>query len=265
MSTALRGLLAGLLAAVLLLAAGPARAQVDGVLRVGVAIDNKPWLFRDSKGNLVGYEADMIAYVGERLDMRVHMVDMPFSRLFPALRSRAIDIALASISITQERLARFDFTQPYYDSSQGVVVLRRSSIRSLPDLEGKMVGATPGTTSQLWLTDNGERYHIAGQAPVEGLAEAVERMTQGEIEAYVGDLPALLYELLRRSDLAVVARLPNNESYAMMLAKRSALTARVDGAITQMKRDGTLARIHQKWFGMQPAADSSTVQVRRRP
>ncbi|CAA0104580.1 Glutamine-binding periplasmic protein [Starkeya nomas] len=241
----------------------PARA--DSELRVGTYLDNKPWQFRDGTGAVVGFEVDLVEAIGAQIGRKVVIHEMVFGEMFPALEEGRIDLAMSTISIVAPRVGRFDFTQPYYETTQGVVVMRNSPIRSLGDLAGRTVSVIPQTTSDLWVTANKERLGIAAIRKAEGLDEGLAWLGEGSVDAHVGDIPALLYRLLGRSDLAVVARVPSDERYALMLARNSPLTEPIDAAITKMKRDGTLARIHQKWFGIPPEPDGPTAMVLPRP
>lgn len=244
--------------------ASPARAD-DGELRVGTYLDNMPWQFRDERGMIVGFEVDLIDAIAARLQRRVALREMVFSDLFTALSDGRIDVAMSSISITPSRRERFDFTQSYYRTSQAMVVMRSSPVRSLNALRGRRVSVIDETTSDQWIRANRDVYGIAGVERVEGLDEGLNLLTAGRVDAHFGDLPALIYRLLGRTDLAVVQRLPTEEQYGLMLAKGSRLTAPVNAAITALKQDGTLARIHQKWFGSQPEAESPVTKVQPAP
>lgn len=257
---------AALLCAVLVCSAlAPLPAAAQPVLRVGTYLDNKPWQFRDGSGHSVGFEVDLIEAIGARLGRKVMQREMVFGDLFTSLEDGSIDVAMSSISITPPRVERFDFTQPYYRTTQGLVVMLRAPIRALADLKGRTVSVIARTTSDQWVEANREVYGIAAVQKVQGLDEALEKLTEGSVDAHFGDMPALIYRLLGRSDLAVVARLPTDELYGLMLAKQSPLTAQIDGAITQLKQDGTLARIHQKWFGALPDPGSPVAKVMPRP
>ncbi|MCK0198252.1 ABC transporter substrate-binding protein [Ancylobacter sp. 6x-1] len=233
------------------------------VLRVGTFLDNAPWQYRDGD-RIVGFEADMVERIGHELGARIEWVVMPFADLFEAVERGRVDLVACSITITPERRKRFDFTQAYYDSAQGVVVLKAGPIRRIEDLGARPVAVTPGTSNEAWLRENGPRLGLGPLVPAQGVSAVLDLLTAGKVSAYFGDLPTLLHELLHRSDLAVIERIDTGDHYAMMFAKGAPLTVPVDDAITQMKQDGTMARIHTRWFGMAPDRHSSTVQVRSR-
>jgi len=243
----------------------PAAAHAEEILRVGTYPNNKPWEFHDPAGELVGFDVDMVEAIGRRLNMKLDFMPMAFRELFSALADGRIDIAMNTITITNERAGRFDFSQPYYRTSQGIVVMKGNGIRALADLKGKTVAAEAGSTNEQWLTANRAQYGGGPTVPSEGIDEALVLLQSGKIDAYFGDLPALLYQLLKRPDLAVIARLPTDDSYGLLLAKSSPLTARVDAALSEIKKDGTLAKIHEKWFGSQPEPGSPVITVLKRP
>ncbi len=237
-----------------------AHAQL-AVLRVGTFLDNRPWAFRDRGGQIVGFEVDMVARIARDLGMKPEFVSMPFKDLLPGLEAGRVDIVACSVTITPERRRAVDFTQPYYDSAEGVVVLKGAGIRNLAALRGRTVAVTPGTTNETWLRQNGSRYGFAGTIEVNGVDEALDDLSRGVADAYFGDLPTLLYALLNRPELAVIARTETGDRYGMALARGSALTERVDQAIRVMKEDGSLEAIHERWFGQPPDPNSSTVRV----
>jgi polar amino acid transport system substrate-binding protein len=266
MVSILRALLVGLG----LWAAGPvptAEAQppaAESLLRVGTFPDNRPWEFKED-GRLVGFEVDLIEAIGKRLSLRIEFVGMAFGELLPALAGDRIDVAMCSITVTPERRQRFDFTQPYYQTSQGMVVMKSAHVRSLEDLVGKRVGTEAASTNEKWLSENRARYGFGPTVPIVGLERALQLLHAGDLDAYFGDLPALLYQLLKRPELAVVVRLPTDDHYAIALRLNSPLTVRIDGALGELKKDGTLAAIHQRWFGMKPEPDSPVTTVLPRP
>jgi len=245
--------------------ASAAAAAAPLVLKAGTFADNRPWAFRGADGRLTGFDVDLARAVATRLGTGIDFQTMPFRDLFPALAAGQIDIALCSITVTPERIKAFDFTQPYYETSQGVVVLKGSRFRSLSDLSGRRVSTAAGTTNEDWLHANSARYGLGAIVPVEGLDQGLALLQTHGADAYFGDLPALLYSLLERPDLAVVERLKVDERYAIALPHGSALTQRVDAALAALKADGTLATIHRRWFGAAPPPGSPVTTLLPRP
>ncbi|MBS7545149.1 transporter substrate-binding domain-containing protein [Ancylobacter oerskovii] len=245
------------LVAALFSAPAPAAAQ----LTVGVHHDNRPWEFRDASGNFVGFDIDMMEALGERLGVAVELRPLGFGQLFEELEAGRLDAVASSITATPERRLRFDFTQPYYRTSQAVVVLKSAGIKDLAGLSGKIVATTPNSTNARWLEANKGHQAIRAIRYVDGLDEALALLRGGEVAAYFGDEPALLYALLGSRDLAVVARLPTQEAYAIMLGKGSRWKARLDDALAALKANGQMVTIHRKWFGNRPSVDSPIYRI----
>lgn len=239
-----------------------AEASPSGeVIQVGANIGNVPWEFEDDSGQVVGFEVDLMTEVAERLGQDVEFINTPFTGLFPAVLSNRIDAAISSITITEERMETLDFAQPYYDSDQSLSVRADSGITSLEDMEGKIVAVDTGSTGDLWVQENMEEYGFAEVRRYEGLNPAMLDLAAGRFDGYISDIPAVLYYIKDKPELEVVARIPTGEKYSVMFAKDSPLRDQVNDVITEMKEDGTLAEIYEKWFGKSPEPESSTTKV----
>jgi polar amino acid transport system substrate-binding protein len=248
----------GLALAVLAGTAWSAAAQDK--LTVGANIGNVPWEFQDETGQFVGFEIDLVAAVAERLGAEVETVNIPFNGLFSAVQSGRINIATSSITITDERLKSVSFAQPYYDSDQSLTVAEGGPA-SLEELKGKVVGVDTGSTGDMWASDQQAAYGFAEIRRYEGLAPAMLDLNAGRIDGYISDIPALLYYVKDKPELKVVARIETGEKYSMMFAKDAELATQVNAVLDDLKTEGVMAQLHEKWFGVAPDAGSSTVTV----
>jgi polar amino acid transport system substrate-binding protein len=230
-------------------------------INVGANIGNVPWEFQDAKGEVVGFEVDLMKDVGKRLGMDVKFTNIPFQGLFAAVQSGQIDAAVSSITITKKRLESVSFAQPYYDSDQSLTVKKDSGITALAGMEGKTVGVDTGSTGDMWTTTNQATAKIATINRYEGLQPAMLDLEAGRIDGYISDIPALLYYVKDKPQFAVVERIKTTEQYSVMFAKDSPLAVKVNDAITEMKKDGTLAKIHETWFGTKPDDGLATTTV----
>ena len=145
-----RALLAVVLLAALLISAcgsspnGADRTSSSGVLRVGTEGTYAPFSFQDpATGQLAGYDVDVATAVGERLGKKVEFVQTPWDSIFAALEANRFDIVANEVTISPERRAKYDLSEPY-SVAEGVVITRANddSIKSVNDLKGKTVGAT---------------------------------------------------------------------------------------------------------------------------
>ncbi|MBB4123259.1 transporter substrate-binding domain-containing protein [Martelella radicis] len=247
-----------LLSAVAALAAAGANAA-DWT--VGANIGNVPWEFEDASGKAVGFEVDLVEEIAERMGKTVEFVNTPFNGLFPAVQSGRIDMAVSSITITEKRLESVSFAQPYYDSDQSLSTSASSGVSGLADMDGKVVGVDTGSTGDMWAEAHKDEYGFSDIRRYEGLAPAMLDMTAGRIDGYISDIPAVLYYVKDKPELKVVERIPTGEKYSIMFAKDAPLAEEVNGVITALKEDGTLAAIYETWFGAAPEAGTSTVEV----
>ncbi|MDF1586690.1 transporter substrate-binding domain-containing protein [Marinimicrococcus flavescens] len=257
-----RRLLAATAAAALLVAAGAARAAD---LTAGANIGNVPWEFQDASGELVGFEIDLVKEIARRMGKTVAIENIPFQGLFAAVQSGRIDMAVSSITITEKRLASVSFAQPYYDSDQSLTVRADSGIAGLADLEGKVVAVDTGSTGDIWATQHKDQYGFADIRRFEGLNPAMLDLAAGRIDGYISDIPALQYYVRDKPNLKVAERIPTGEKYSIMFAKDAELAAEVDEVIGELKKEGWLARLHEKWFGAAPDKGTSTVEPAEMP
>ena len=234
-------------------------------LTVGANIGNVPWEFQDETGKTVGFEVDLATEVADRLGKTIAFENIPFNGLFSAVQSGRIDMAVSSITITKKRLESVSFAQPYYDSDQSLTVAAESGLKSVDDMNGKVIGVDTGSTGDIWATEHSDKYGFAEIRRYEGLAPAMLDLTAGRIDGYVSDIPALLYYTKDKPNLAVVERITTGEQYSMMFAKDAELATKVNDVLTELKKEGYISGLHEKWFGAQPEETTSTVSILEMP
>jgi polar amino acid transport system substrate-binding protein len=128
-----------------------------------------------------------------------------------------------------------------------------------------VVAVDNGSTGDQWATENQDQYQFAEIVRYEGINPAMEDLAAGQFDGYISDIPATTYYVQDHDDLAVVERIPTGEQYSMMFAKGNPLRDQCNEIISTLKEDNTLAAIHEKWFGVAPDPDTSTVTVQPVP
>ncbi len=239
-------------------------AQADE-MKVGANIGNVPWEFQDASGNLVGFEIDLVNEIAKRLGKEAKIENIPFNGLFSAVQSGQIDAAVSSITITQKRLQSVSFAQPYYDSDQSLTVTAASGLKKLEDMKGKVIGVDTGSTGDMWATQHQAEYGFGEIRKFEGLAPAMLDLEAGRIDGYISDIPALLYYVKDKPQFAVVQRIETGEKYSIMFAKDAPLATEANKVISDLKKEGFIAQLHEKWFGAKAEDTTSTVQERDMP
>ncbi|WP_309083815.1 ABC transporter substrate-binding protein [Chelativorans sp.] len=251
--------IAGIAAAIALSLAAPAASQEKIV--VGAYPANPPWEYKTESGAFEGFEVDVATEVAKRLGREVEFQDMGFQALFAATSSGRIDFAISSISITNDRLQNQSFTQPYYDSDGTVVGREDSTVDSLDDLKGKVIGVVAGTTGEKWANENKDKLGLAEVRSYNAQQDLLLEVQNGRIEGGAGEIAGFQYAMTQTPGLKILVRIPTGERFAMMARKDHPLIVEANDAISAMKQDGTLAAIHKKWFGVDPDPGTSTVEV----
>lgn len=234
-------------------------------LVVGAYPSNPPFEYKTAAGTFEGFEVDIASEVAKRLGMTMEISDLGFQALFAATASKRIDVAISSITITKERLGSQSFTQPYYDADMGIAARKDGAITSMEGLKGKVVGVLAGSTGDKWAKENKEKYGISDIKSYNAQQDMLMDLNAGRTDAAVSDIPGMEYAFLKMKDLAVKVRIKTGEQYGLMMTKNHPLLDKANDAISAMKKDGTLAAIHKKWFGSEPTAGSASAVVEPMP
>ncbi|WP_435405423.1 ABC transporter permease subunit [Mycolicibacterium komossense] len=245
-----RALLAATLLAALLTTAACGSSQNStspDVLRVGTEGTYAPFSFQDpASGQLAGYDVDVAKAVGDKLGKKVEFVQTPWDSIFAALEANRFDVVANEVSITPERQSKYDLSEPY-SVGEGVIITRANdnSITSLDDLKGKTAGASITSNWAQVSRDAG-----ATVAPVEGFTQAITLLNQGRVDAVVNDSIAFHAYQAETNDQSVkiAATIGEKSEQGFAARKNSGLLPELNKAIDELKADGTLANISQKYL-----------------
>ncbi len=227
---------------------------------VGAYPSNPPWEYKNEQSQFEGFEVDLVKEIADRLGAEVNFADLGFQALFAATSSGRIDMAISTITITNERLQNQSFTQGYFDSDLALIATK-DGIDGLDGLNGKNVGVLASSIAEGWVKERQEELGIAGINSYPDQQNLLLDVRAGRVAGAVGDIAGYQYAFTQMPDLEILARIPTGDRFGIMLPKDSPLLERVNAAITEIKQDGTLAEIHKKWFGVLPEDSTSTVTV----
>ena len=215
----------------------------------------EPWVVGDAPESGEGFEAAVAYAVAEKLGFKsadVIWVRTTFDEAI-APGSKNFDFNLQQYSITDERKANVDFSSAYYETAQVVVTVATSpaaSATSIADLKGYLLGAATGTTSYdaigsvIKPTQKAQAFNSNDDAKA--------ALTNGQVDAIVLDLPTALYASCCELDGGkIVGQLPTaakGDQFGLVLDKGSKLTAAVTKALDELRADGTLAKLEEKWL-----------------
>ena len=224
----------------------------DGKLTVVAELGFAPFEYMDEKtGEPVGFDVDVINAVAEKMGLTAsYLPNQKFDTLVPIIKQGGkADVSIAAVTITDERMESVDFSEPYLDSNQAIVVAKGSSEteETLNDAS-KQVVCQGGTTGDEWI---GENLPDAVRVPVDDVTAALTGVQTGLYQAMVVDLPVASYMLSQSfSDLEIVKEISTGEQYGIAVSKDNPeLTQAVNKALEDMKSDGTMKEIETKWFG----------------
>jgi glutamine transport system substrate-binding protein len=204
-------------------------------------------------GEMIGFDMDIIAEVAERAGFEYNLQTMDFNGIIPALQTGSVDIAIAGITITDEREEIVDFSDPYYDSGLRILVRAdNDSVDELSDLEGLTIGTKIGSTSYDYLMQNIEKND--GVTPYPGSSDMYMALMSGAVDAVFYDAPNVGYFARTRGEgqVKTVGKLYEGQQYGIALKSGSEWVAPVNEAIAEIKADGTYKTIYEEWFGPMP-------------
>jgi polar amino acid transport system substrate-binding protein len=236
----------------------PASAET---LVVGAYPANPPWENKREDGTFEGFEVDLVNEIGKRIGADIEIQDYGFQELFSATSSGRIDMAISSITITNERLQNQSFTQGYYDADLGLAARTDSGVTGVDSLAGQAVGGLSASTGETWIQENMEQYSFSEYRGYDTQQNLLLDLQNGRIAGAVSDITGLQFSFQQMEGMEVVERIRSGERYAIMMQKGSPNLERVNDAITAMKEDGTMAALHEKWLGGPADPETSTVTV----
>ena len=204
-----------------------------------------PYEMTTDSGDIAGIDIDTAKAIAEKLGLELQVDDMEFDAALLSVQQGKADIAMAGITVTDERMAVMSFSDSYATGIQSIIVPNGSDIASPDDLAGKKIGTQRGTTGYIYCSDDfGDDAVVAYDS---GLT-AVQALNNGQVDAVVIDnAPAKEY-VAANPGLKVLDTSYAEEDYAIGLAKGSALEDAINAALEELKADGTLQSIVDKYI-----------------
>ena len=204
-----------------------------------------PYEMTTDSGEIEGIDVDTAKAIAEKLGLELQIDDMDFDAALLSVQQGKADIVMAGVTVTDERKAVMDFSDSYATGIQSIIVPNDSDIASPDDLADKKIGTQRGTTGYIYCSDDfGEDSVVAYDS---GLT-AVQALNNGQVDAVVIDnAPATEY-VAANPGLKVLDTSYAEEDYAIGMAKGSALEDAINKALEELKADGTLQAIVDKYI-----------------
>lgn len=212
---------------------------------IGTSADNPPYEFiRDRE--IVGFDIDFITEVGKHLGKRIEFKNMEFYSLLAAIASNNVDMVIAGLSVTKERMLRVDFSVPYTSATVAVLYRTEDGFKKSEDLADKNIGAQLGTIWSLIAHDLASKYHFKFKALSSNFM-LVEELKNKRIDAVVlekfqADKFSEVNPNLTKFTLSELS-----SSFSIALPKNSLIQKDIDHAIKALKSNGTVQALSKKW------------------
>ena len=224
-------------------------AASDGTLTVGTNAEFPPFEYVNDSGAPDGFDIALINAIGEKMGVKVEVENMDFDALVASIGSK-IDVAIAGMTVTEERKQTVDFSDPYYEAVQYVIVKKDSTIATADDLKGKNIGVQLGTTGDFLVED----IEGATAAQYQKAVDAVNDLLNDRVEAVIIDKnPALVFTAKYADQLVALEGSAFNfeqENYAIAMPKGDKeLADAINKALKELKEDGTFDKLVADYIG----------------
>lgn len=235
----------------------------DNVLYVATNAEFAPFEYVDKDGTLIGIDIELAYEIGKIMGYKVVISDMPFTSVLTALETGSANIAMAGLTISEERLEKVDFCTPYFTANQVVIAKNGSAIANAANteelltlLENKKIGFQSGTVAEFFV-EGDEGWGFDGIAGADALgfksgSLAVQALLTGGVDCVIIDqIPAQRLVQNNADKLTVLGDMPlTEEEYAFAIQKGdTAMQTAVNNALKQLMDNGKFDQIVDKYYG----------------
>lgn len=230
-----------------------------GTLTVGTELPAPPFWIGDDYSSLTGgFEYDLSQAIAKELGLsNATIVEMQFAGVV-AGQECPCDVDFSQATITPERSQAVDFTTPYFDADQGVLVKKGTTVKTLDDAKALQWGAQVTTTGLDFID---QKIKPTKQSQVYNTTvDAFNALDAGQIDAVLLDTPIVLGQAKSTPQLEVVAQFKTGDKYGGMLKKGSPNLAAINAAMAKLESNGTFSTLLKKYFGADPA-DIPTIEI----
>jgi polar amino acid transport system substrate-binding protein len=248
-------------------ASAPAAAPAKVVV-VGTDAAYAPFESQNEKGEIVGFDIDVVKAIAAKAGFEVKFVNTPWEGIFNALTQGDRDMVVSAVTITDERRQTMDFSDPYFDAQQLIAVRKDSKVTAFADLKKLKVGVQTGTTGDEAVTKllgktspNIKRFESTPLALKELESSGVDAVVadNGVVVHYVANNPGGNFKTV--SDKEFVP-----EQYGIAVKKGNAeLLGKINKGLADIKADGSYAKLYAQYFGAAPAASGTAASAATAP
>ncbi|MFD2043214.1 transporter substrate-binding domain-containing protein [Ornithinibacillus salinisoli] len=236
---------------ILVLSACSSNSSSDGdSYKVGIDVTYPPFEYQED-GEYKGIDIDLIHAIAEDQGFDIELEAMDFSGIIPAMEAGQLDIAIAGMSITDERKETVDFSEPYFEAGLSLVVAKgNTEVTSLEDLTEKTVVVKSGTTGADFAEDNKDEYGF-DIVQVKDSPSMFQEVSNGSADALIEDYPVITYAIAQSDlELEVVGERLNGDHYgiAVLKGEYDELLAKINDGLANLKESGQYDEIINKYL-----------------
>jgi polar amino acid transport system substrate-binding protein len=232
-------------------ASAPAPAPAK-VYVVGTDAAYAPFESQNEKGEIVGFDIEVVSAVAKKAGLEVKFVNTPWEGIFKTLDQGDRDLLVSAVTITDERKQSMDFSNPYFDAQQLIAVKANSKISKFDDLKKLKVGVQTGTTGDEVVTKL-QGKTSANIKRFESTPLALKELEAGGVDAVVADNGVVINYVTNNSGSkfkTVADKAFAPEQYGIVVKKGNAdLLGKINKGLADIKADGTYDQIYAKYFG----------------
>ncbi|MFU0833360.1 MAG: Membrane-bound lytic murein transglycosylase F [Oscillospiraceae bacterium] len=222
----------------------------DGTLTMSTNAEFEPFEYKEN-GDIVGIDVEIANKIAEKLNLELNINDVAFDSLIMELQTNKCDFVAAGMTVTPDREKNVDFSEPYFDASQAIIVPTGSDIQTPEDLNGKTVGVQQGTTGDTYCTneDGSSEVQVDSVKRYNKGADAISDLISGRIDAVViDDFPATKFVQNNPDKIVKLDDSLTTEEYAIAVQKdNTALLEQINSVLDEMKSSGELDQIIDKY------------------
>lgn len=234
-------------------ASAPVADVTEKIYKIGAEASFPPFESMDNKGQVVGFDVDVMNAIAEKGGFKVEFKNTPWEGIFASLEQGDVDMVVSAVTITDERKITMDFSDPYFEARQQIAVLdTNTSVKTVADLTNKKVAVQTGSTADT-VAKKAMGNTSKSIKRFDSLVSAMQELGAGGVDAVIGDNAVIAFYIKNNpgQKLRMIEdKTTEAEFYGFALKKGThpELLAKINEGLKAIKADGTYAKIEANYF-----------------